>query len=260
MPCLRTILHPTDFSDTSRHAFQTACDWARDHNARLIVFHVLPPAPGCAFPEPAPNPLRPAESQETLRQWGLAWPEPPDPQVRVEHRVAEGDAPREILRLAQALPCDLIVMGSHGRAGLGRLLAGSVAEEVLRQALCPVLVVKAPGPETPPAADAPAAPGEVVDVRPLGPALASARKRTLVRAEQVEIIRLVVPAGKQIEEHKAKGELIVQCLEGRVAFTAFGKTQDLQAGHLLYLPTGEPHAVKGIEDALLLLTMLRPRH
>ena len=105
-----------------------------------------------------------------------------------------------------------------------------------------------------------AKPGDVVDVRPLGSALASAQTGTLVRAEQVEVIRLVVPAGKEIKEHQAKGEIVVQCLEGRVAFTAFGKTQNLEAGKLLYLPTGEPHTVKGIEDASLLLTVLLPKH
>ena len=103
-------------------------------------------------------------------------------------------------------------------------------------------------------------PGEVVDVRPLGSALASSQTATLFRAEQVEVIRLVVPAGKEIAEHKAKGEIVVQCLEGKVAFTAFGKTQTLEAGKLLYLPTGEPHSVKGVEDASLLLTILLPKH
>ena len=105
-----------------------------------------------------------------------------------------------------------------------------------------------------------AKPGEVVDVRPLGSALASAQTHTLVRAEQVEVIRLVVPAGKEIKEHKAKGEIVVQCLEGKVAFTAFGKGQTLEAGKLLYLPTGEPHSVKGVENASLLLTILLPKH
>jgi quercetin dioxygenase-like cupin family protein len=105
-----------------------------------------------------------------------------------------------------------------------------------------------------------AKPGEVVDVRPLGSALGSAQTKTLVRSGQVEVIRLVVPAGKEIEEHKAKGEIVVHCLEGRVAFTAFGKTQNLEAGKLLYLPTGEPHSVKGIEGASLLLTILLPQH
>jgi quercetin dioxygenase-like cupin family protein len=105
-----------------------------------------------------------------------------------------------------------------------------------------------------------AKPGDIVDVRPMGSALVSAATKTLIRAEHLEVIRLVVPAGKEIEEHKAKGEIIVQCLEGRVAFTAFGKTQSLAAGTLLYLPTGEPHSVKGIESASLLLTILLPKH
>ena len=76
----------------------------------------------------------------------------------------------------------------------------------------------------------------------------------------MEVIRLVVPAGKEIEEHKARGEIVVQCLEGRVAFTAFGRTQNLEAGKILYLPTGQPHTVKGIENASLLLTVLLPKH
>jgi quercetin dioxygenase-like cupin family protein len=105
-----------------------------------------------------------------------------------------------------------------------------------------------------------AKPGEVVDVRPLGSALVSAQTKTLLRAEQVEVIRLIVPAGKEIEEHKAKGEIVVQCLEGHVAFTAFGKTRNLEAGTLLYLPMGEPHTVKGIDNASLLLTILLPKH
>jgi quercetin dioxygenase-like cupin family protein len=104
-----------------------------------------------------------------------------------------------------------------------------------------------------------AKPGEVVDVRPLGPALASSQTTALVRAEQVEVIRLVVPAGKEIAEHKAKGEIVVQCLEGRVAFTAQGEAQTLEAGTLLYLPAGESHSVRGVEDASLLLTILLPR-
>jgi quercetin dioxygenase-like cupin family protein len=105
-----------------------------------------------------------------------------------------------------------------------------------------------------------AKPGEIVDVRPLGSALAAAQTKTLVRAEQVEVIRLVVPAGKEIPEHKAKGEVVVYCLEGKVAYTAFGKAHYLEAGKLLYLPTGEPHSVQGVEDASLLVTILLPKH
>jgi nucleotide-binding universal stress UspA family protein len=65
-------------------------------------------------------------------------------EVRVERQVGEGDSAVEILRAAQDLKADLIVMGTHGRTGLGRLLMGSVAEQVVRKAPCPVLTVRTP--------------------------------------------------------------------------------------------------------------------
>jgi quercetin dioxygenase-like cupin family protein len=104
-----------------------------------------------------------------------------------------------------------------------------------------------------------AQPGEVVDVRPLGSALADTKTRTLFKTENVEAVRMVMPAGKEIPEHEAPGEIIVQCLEGKVAFTAMGKTNELEAGQLLYLAAEEPHSVKCIEDASFLLTILLNR-
>jgi quercetin dioxygenase-like cupin family protein len=103
-----------------------------------------------------------------------------------------------------------------------------------------------------------AQPGEVVEVRPLGAALATTVTRTLVKSDSVEVIRLIVPAGKEIATHAAKGELVVQCLEGKISFTACGKTHEMEAGQLLYLPTGQPHSLRGIEDGSLLLTVLLP--
>ena len=76
--------------------------------------------------------------------------------------------------------------------------------------------------------------------------------------KDIEVIRLIVPAGKEIPTHKAKGEIVVQCLEGKVAYSAFGKTHHLETGQLLYLPTGEPHSVRGVEHGSLLLTILLP--
>ena len=99
-------------------------------------------------------------------------------------------------------------------------------------------------------------PGEIVNVSPLGPALATTQTKTLVKTDSVEVIRLVVPAGKEIPTHKAKGEIIVQCLEGKIDFTACGKSHTLETGQLLYLPTGEPHSLRGIEDGSLLVTIL----
>jgi len=259
MPAIQTILHPTDFSENSRYAFQTACALARDYHATLLVLHVMMPSVSPLMDEPPPDPLRSAESQESLGQF--PWPQPSDPRIRVEHRLAEGDPAEEILRLTEALHCDLVVMGSHGRTGLRRVLTGSVAEEVLRKAVCPVLVVRTPLRATPDAeTEATANPGDPIDVRPLGTALVSAHTRTLVRTTAVEVVRLIVRAGQEVPQHKSKGEIIVHCLEGRVAVTALGKTQVLEAGKLLDLPAGEPHALKGIEDASLLLTMLLPRH
>ena len=103
-----------------------------------------------------------------------------------------------------------------------------------------------------------AVPGEVVDVRPLGAALAATVTRTLVKTDSIDVIRMIVPAGKEIPTHKAKGELIVQCLEGKIAFTSYGQTHKLVAGQLLHLSTGEPHSLRGIEDGSLLLTVLLP--
>jgi nucleotide-binding universal stress UspA family protein/quercetin dioxygenase-like cupin family protein len=257
MLSIHTILHPTDLSDSSRHAFQLACTLAKDYQARLILFHVIPAPVGCILPEPAPNPLQSAEPQGPLKRWRFAWPEPLDPEVRVEHRVAEGDPLQEILRLAQAEKCDLIVMGTHGRTGLSRLLAGSVAEEVVRKAACPVLAVRAPLPEA--AADVCAKPGDIMDVRPLGPALAAARTRTLARAEELEVVRLVVRPGEELPERKTRGPLAISCLEGRVQFTALGKTQNLQAGELLYVLAGEPYSLRGVVGASLLLTTFVPK-
>jgi quercetin dioxygenase-like cupin family protein len=99
-------------------------------------------------------------------------------------------------------------------------------------------------------------PGEVVDVRPLGANLATTQTKALVKTKTLEVIRLVVQAGKEIPTHKAKGEIVVQCLEGKIAFTSEGKTQELTSGQLLYLAAGEPHSLNGIEASSLLLTIL----
>lgn len=99
-------------------------------------------------------------------------------------------------------------------------------------------------------------PGEIVDVSPLGTALATTQTKTLVKTEAIDVIRMIVPAGKEIPTHKAKGDLVVQCLEGKIAFTACGQTHDLEAGQLLYLPAGELHSLRGIEDGSLLLTIV----
>ncbi len=96
---------------------------------------------------------------------------------------------------------------------------------------------------------------EVIDLSPLGPRLPDHKTYTLFKSEQLEVLRLVLPTGKVIAEHKAPGEITVHCLEGRIAFTATGITQELAAGQMLYLTAGEPHALESLEDATVLVTL-----
>ncbi|MCI0461018.1 MAG: universal stress protein [Gemmataceae bacterium] len=137
---IRTILHPTDFSEPAGYAFRLALSLARDQGARLIVLHVMP------VPLVQEKRGYREEMAEDLSRIGS-----PDPRVGVEHRLEEGDPAIQILQVARETGCDLIVMGTHGRTGLGRLLMGSVAEQVTHRAPCPVLTVKAPFPPSPPA-------------------------------------------------------------------------------------------------------------
>jgi nucleotide-binding universal stress UspA family protein len=139
---IRTILHPTDFSEQAQHAFAMSCSLARDHGARLIVLYVRAPTVA-AYGEIGPIVPEPVWTPADVKA-GLSALHLPDPGVAVEYRVGEGDPAAEINRLASEVKANLIVMGTHGRTGLGRLLTGSVAEAVLRRAPCPVLTLKAP--------------------------------------------------------------------------------------------------------------------
>jgi nucleotide-binding universal stress UspA family protein len=142
MLTIRTVLHPTDFYTHSDYAFRLACSLARDHRARLVFLHV-------ATPPPVVTPtgiITEAKFDAYKEQLGTALRQlqAPDPKLPVEHRLAVGDPATEILQAAKDVQADLIVMGTHGRAGASRVLMGSVAEQVLRRASCPVLTVKAP--------------------------------------------------------------------------------------------------------------------
>lgn len=101
-----------------------------------------------------------------------------------------------------------------------------------------------------------AQPGEVIDVRPLATSLASSKTKTIIKTPHVEVIRMVLPAGKVISEHKAPGEIIVQCLEGDITFTTMGEPKKLRAGDMLYLAASEPHALEAAEDSSFLLTIV----
>jgi nucleotide-binding universal stress UspA family protein len=153
---IQTILHPTDYSELSQAAFHYAVELARVHGASVTVLHVaetLGPEQltyGEAVSQPQPQAYRQRLWEEFLRLT------PAEPGVPLEHLLREGDPAEEIVRAADDLSCDLIVMGTHWRTGLRRWLEGSVAEAVLRQVSCPVLVVKtAEQPKTPQAQASP---------------------------------------------------------------------------------------------------------
>ncbi|HEY7156517.1 MAG TPA: universal stress protein [Gemmataceae bacterium] len=138
---LKAILHPTDFSEHSEFAFRLACALARDYNARLILLHVLPTPMVVYDGGPVPAETWPSveEAKEELRRM-----ERRTNHVRIESTVMEGDPVEMILRAAEETNSDVIVMGTHGRTGLRRLLMGSVAEGVGRKAPCSVLTARAP--------------------------------------------------------------------------------------------------------------------
>lgn len=144
MARFRTILHPTDFSPGSAAAFAYACDLARDYDARLVVLHAFAPA----VPIAAEGVILSADLDElrALARRELDAIRPTDPTVRVERVVREGPTTPVVLDAVKEFGADLLVMGTHGRTGFRRVVLGSVAEEVLRKAPCPVLTVKAQAP------------------------------------------------------------------------------------------------------------------
>ena len=144
MTRFQTILCPTDFSLTAARAFEYAADLARAYDARLVVMHAFFPAVlgerTAAYLPDEVKALRAAARKQ------LDELRPADPPVRVERLLREAPDVPAILDAAAELKADLIVMGTHGRTGFRRLVLGSVTEEVLRQAPCPVLTVRAPAP------------------------------------------------------------------------------------------------------------------
>ena len=101
------------------------------------------------------------------------------------------------------------------------------------------------------------APGELIDVRPLGEKLVDAASIALARTDDFEVMRLVMPQGKSIPEHTVPAELTLQCLEGTVEVQALDRMQTLQAGQMLYLDSNTPYALLAKENASVLMTVLR---
>jgi nucleotide-binding universal stress UspA family protein len=144
---IKSILLPTDFSECANYALSYATSMARKFNASLVCVHVVEPMMPAVGYTGLTDPLPLADISEQLEE--SASRELPKiagcdecSGLIVDEVIAHGDAATEIVRVAQERGVDLIVIASHGRTGLGRILFGSTAESIVRHAPCPVLVVK----------------------------------------------------------------------------------------------------------------------
>lgn len=141
---LERILVPVDFSDCSLDALEYAVVLAQQAKASLMLLHVLEPVSyGLDFT------LSHIRTREQVREsWTKRLEELASshrhPNMPIEYRLRGGFPSDSILDSAQTLPCDLIVMGTHGRRGISHTISGSVAEAVLRKAHCPVIAVRGP--------------------------------------------------------------------------------------------------------------------
>ena len=138
------ILVPFDFSDASRRALDLALDLGRVHGARIRLLHVCE-VPAYAYPGIEFSPvdlLAPLAEAGEERLMQLVQ------EVKVRYPDATGvfkigSPSEEILAAVVETPCDLVVMGTHGRRGIPHAVLGSVAEKVVRQSKAPVLTVHA---------------------------------------------------------------------------------------------------------------------
>ena len=100
-----------------------------------------------------------------------------------------------------------------------------------------------------------ARPGDVVDVGPLGPKLAGTRSHALFKSQDLEVIRLVLQRNDEMPPHAVPGEVTLQCIEGRIAFTCQAGEVELAAGELVHSAGDEIHGLHALEDSSLLLTI-----
>lgn len=137
----RSILHPTDYTESSRPALREAVAQAEQHNARLVLLHVVETLgpENLSFGQTTSADQPAAYRRQLFDE--LSHVLPPDAHVQTDLVLSEEDVVTAILRTQEEFGCDLIVLGTHG---VRRWFTGSIAEEVVRRAPCQVLVVKGP--------------------------------------------------------------------------------------------------------------------
>jgi nucleotide-binding universal stress UspA family protein len=146
MPLFQTIIHPTDLDEPSKEAFRVARSLAQALGARVVVFHLVhPPAILNQDGRVVLDPKKP-EPIDLWSEYRRLQADTPNVPVQFAVVVGENGEAKHLLegKIRELGEGVLLVMGSHGRTGLSRLLWGNKAEEVVRDLVCPVLVVKAP--------------------------------------------------------------------------------------------------------------------
>jgi universal stress protein A len=142
---IKRMLCASDFSPASRPALRLAQELARTLKAKLILFHAyersVPITNGGYLPPSVLQQMLTATRDAAGRSMKRLARSPQGKGVRMSTLLAEGTAASAIVRTAKKNRVDLVVMGTHGRTGVRRLLMGSVADRVIRTASCPVLVV-----------------------------------------------------------------------------------------------------------------------
>lgn len=145
------ILVPTDGSAGSRRAIAHAIELAGAHEATVDALYVVNTVSFTSLPMEASwegvNDLLRDEGEDAIAEVERLCD---DRDVDVRRVVLEGSPSREIVTYAEREGCDLIVMGTHGRGGIDRLLLGSVAERVVRSSHVPVLTLRVGGSEPQP--------------------------------------------------------------------------------------------------------------
>jgi nucleotide-binding universal stress UspA family protein len=141
---LARILCPTDYSATSDNAVRYAVEFARKVGAHVRFLHIISPGavPEKIIASTEPPAIQPEEDDSLPENFSQVLMAEKKKGLNADFRVLKGEAPKVITEQAHSWGADLIIMGSHGRTGLHRLMMGSVAEEVFRSSDIPVLLVK----------------------------------------------------------------------------------------------------------------------
>ncbi len=134
---LQNILFATDFSPSAQAVLSHTLDLARRYGAALYTVNVLPHMPFVEGAQPDPEQIKLLAQQQMAALMGSGSLK----DVKHKELIEEGDVPDVLSKLVRKHGIDLIVIGTGGRKGLGKLLLGSVAEEVFRNAECPVLTM-----------------------------------------------------------------------------------------------------------------------